>query len=409
MSEGKARRVGGGVNQSGVRNYNERLLMSMIQRNGPMPGSDLARQAGLSAQTVSVILRELEQEGLLIRGAPQRGKVGKPSRPMALAPSGTFSFGLKIGRRSADLALMDFLGNIRKQLRMTYRYTLPDAIFGFLREGIGELSRLLSPRERARLSGIGLAVPFELWKWDHTIGAPAAEFTAWREVDFADRIAAFSDLPVFVTNDATAACHAEHNFGRGKQFSDYAYFFVAAFIGGGVVMNNSVVPGNHGNAGAFGSLPAIDASGRPQQLIDVASLHLLERRMVDAGLAPGMLWEHPDDWSGIEEHLAPWIAQTARELALAALTVCAVIDFEAVLIDGGFPADVRLRLVAETAERMAELDARGVIKPRIEAGSVGGNARVIGAASAPIFAQYFFDTNAGLALERGGHGDDTAA
>ena len=409
MADGKARSFGGGVNQSGVRDYNERLLLSMIQRNGPMSGSDLARKAGLSAQTVSVILRGLEKEGLLIRGAPQRGRVGKPSRPMALAPSGTFSFGLKIGRRSADLALMDFLGNIRRQLRITYRYPLPDGIFAFLRDGIENLSALLSPRERQRISGIGLALPFEIWKWDHAIGAPAEEFAAWREVDLAQRIGAFSPLPVFVSNDATAACHAEHIFGRGKEFRDYAYFFIAAFIGGGVVMNNSVVAGSHGNAGAFGSLPAFGGERGTRQLIDTASLHLLERRLEAAGLAPGMLWENPEDWSGIEVHVAPWIEHTGRELATAALTVCAVIDFEAILIDGGFPPDVRTRLVSETRNRLEQLDARGVIKPRIEGGSVGGNARVIGAASAPIFAQYFFDTNAGLALERGNPGSDTAA
>ena len=64
-----------GVNQSGVRDYNERLLLTLLQRNGPTAGSDLARIANLSPQTVSIILREMEAEGLLSRGAPIKGKV----------------------------------------------------------------------------------------------------------------------------------------------------------------------------------------------------------------------------------------------------------------------------------------------------------------------------------------------
>ena len=49
-----------GALPSGVRDYNERLLLTMIRRLGPVAASDLARLSTLSAQTVSVILRKLE-------------------------------------------------------------------------------------------------------------------------------------------------------------------------------------------------------------------------------------------------------------------------------------------------------------------------------------------------------------
>jgi len=83
MTQENSRSFSSGVNQSGVRDYNERLLLSMIQRLGPMPGSDMARQSNLSAQTVSVILRSLEADGLLIKGAPQRLVSGHDPRHIA--------------------------------------------------------------------------------------------------------------------------------------------------------------------------------------------------------------------------------------------------------------------------------------------------------------------------------------
>lgn len=43
--------------------------------------------------------------------------------------------------------------------------------------------------------------------------------------------------------------------------------------------------------------------------------------------------------------IEPWLDEAGEELARAAATVCAVIDFEAVLIDGGFPEQVRASLV----------------------------------------------------------------
>ncbi|MEL6808438.1 MAG: winged helix-turn-helix transcriptional regulator, partial [Pseudomonadota bacterium] len=135
MTLDHVRSLSGGINQTGVRAYNERLLLSILQRNGALPGSELARRTGLSPQTASVILRKLEQDGLLRKGDPLKGRVGKPSVPFALNPDGVFSLGLKVGRRSADLLVLDLAGVVRHQLRDSYDYPLPDTVFGFLRDG----------------------------------------------------------------------------------------------------------------------------------------------------------------------------------------------------------------------------------------------------------------------------------
>ena len=105
----------GGSNQVRVRAYNERLVLSLVRLHGSMSKADITRRSGLSAQTVSVIMRALEKDGLLLRGEPVRGRVGQPSVPMRLNPDAVYSFGVKIGRRSADLVLMDFVGKIRLQ------------------------------------------------------------------------------------------------------------------------------------------------------------------------------------------------------------------------------------------------------------------------------------------------------
>lgn len=378
-----------GANQSGLRNYNERLLLSMIRKLEPVPASDLARQVSLSAQTVSVIVRDLERDGLLRRGSPLRGKVGKPSIPMMLDADGAFSVGLKIGRRTADLALMDLGGEVRAQRLLSYRYPQPDRIFGFLEDGLAELCSLVPTSIRNRILGIGIATPYEIWKWAEAIGAPATEFEAWQKIDIAAEIARFSDLPVHFMNDATAACRAEHHFGAGTRYRDYAYFFVGSFIGGGLALNGSVLDGNQGNAGALGSLQSVDSAGRPVQLIDRASLHLLEARIVGDGHDPAGMWDRGNDWARYEPHVEAWIDDSALEMARASLSACAVIDFEAVIVDGAFPAQVRGRLVDRIRDRIDGLDARGVIRPQVVEGEVGPNARVIGAAFAPISGEFF--------------------
>lgn len=197
-----------GSNQSGMRAYNERLVLSLVRYNA-LSKSDIARITGLSAQTVSVIMRALESDGLLRRGEPIRGKIGQPSVPMSLAANGAYFFGLKIGRRSVDLILVDFLGNAVVTRRETYRYPTPVAIVNFVRDALPALTKVLPKRLRGRIAGLGIAMPFQLWQWAQYVGAPQKDMDAWRTHDIQAEIAAACDIPVFLQNDASAACGAE--------------------------------------------------------------------------------------------------------------------------------------------------------------------------------------------------------
>lgn len=389
MEDGHVRSISPGLSQKGVRDHNERLLLSLIQRHGSMPASDLAKRAGLSPPTVSSIVRRLETEALLERGDPVRGKVGKPSVPMRLASDGAFSFGLKIGRRSAELVLIDFNGHLRQERNITYGTPVPEEIFAFVADGARGIVAALPQTAARRISGIGVAAPFELWNWPEN--RYEGNFPAWRDINLRQEISARTGHDVMLMNDATAACQAEHTYGRGKEFRDYAYFFIGAYIGGGITLNNSVYEGRQGNAGALGSLRSIGPNGESMQLVDMASIRQLEQRLSEVDISSRQLWEDPQSWRDLARHVDPWIGQTAQELAKAAMSTCSVIDFEAILIDGAFPQEIRDELVTRVRRYVVNQDTRGLIPPRIEAGSIGHKARAIGAATRPISAQFMLN------------------
>lgn len=381
----------GGSNQSRVRAYNERLVLSLIRRHGGLPKSEIARRTGLSAQTASVIMRALEKDGLLLRGEPQRGRVGQPSVPMSLNPDGAYSIGLKIGRRSADLVLVDFLGQQKQSVSRTYLYPTPEQLLQFVQAAVDQLSNELTADQNRRVAGIGVSMPFELWNWPEKVGAPAAEMNAWKTIDFQATLSQLTAHPVFVQNDATAACGAELVFGRGAEFSNFVYLFVGTFVGGGVVLNNAVYSGQTGNAGALGSMPMIDAAGKTSQLIDHASLLTLEHILKNAGIDPTPLWMEPESWNQFGNHIADWIAVASKHLAVAIVSACSVIDFQAAIVDGGFPENVRGILVEAVRREMALLDLQGLEVPEIYEGAVGRGARAVGGASLPFFARYLLD------------------
>lgn len=383
----------GGSNQSRVRDHNERLVLSMVRRHGDLAKSEIARRSGLSAQTVSVIMRSLEQDGLLLRGEPQRGKVGQPSIPMRLDPDGVFSVGLKIGRRSADLILVNFLGQERSKISKTFAYPTPSDLLAFTEDNLSELSKDLTVEERKRIAGIGISMPFELWNWAEKIGAPQDEMDAWRDFNFQTELAVITDLPVIIQNDATSACGAELMFGRGAELTDFVYFFIGTFIGGGIVLNHSIYSGRTGNAAAFGPMPVMSNDGNATTLIDHASVFTLEMRLKEKGIDLSPLWREPEDWQLLGATLDDWIENTAHHLAVAIVASCSIIDFEAAVIDGAFPPDIRTKIVEAIQREIAQLDTRGITDPVVIEGAVGRGARALGGASLPLFSRFLLDQN----------------
>lgn len=373
-----------GANQSGMRDHNERLVLSLVRQNGSLAKTDIARMTRLSAQTVSVIMRKLEEDGLLVKQAPLRGKIGQPLVPMALDPEGAFFLGLKIGRRSAELVLIDFLGHVRATLQNSYRYPAPDDTVEFVASGIAQMRAGLTPEQDKRIAGLGVAMPFELWNWADTAGAPIDIMDQWRHRDIRADIQARCGFPVYLQNDATAACGAELVFGQTGNLRDFIYFYIGAFAGGGIVLNRRLYSGPTGNAGALGSMPVPGADGRPTQLIDVASLAILEKALNASGADASYLWTSPHEWDGTGPEFDRWFAAAGEALAYAIVAGASVIDFEAAVIDGWMPVSARRRLVGSVRDALSKIDVEGLKIPAVREGTVGIHARALGGASLPL-------------------------
>ena len=70
------------------------------------------------------------------------------------------------------------------------------------------------------------------------------------------------------------------------------------------------------------------------------------------------------------------------------------LELEAVLIDGWMPTSVRAMVTQRTQEALARLDLSGVAPPQVREGSVGAQARSLGAAAIPLSQRYLIDQNA---------------
>jgi len=382
-----------GSNQTGMRERNERLVLSILRRQGPLPKAEIARKTGLSAQTVSVIMRALEKDGLLERGEKLRGKVGQPSIPMRLAPDGAYFLGLKVGRRSAEMVLVNFVGQDIAQVTERHDYPTPDATLAFVKRAVDKVCASLPPEGRARVAGMGIASPFFLWEWGTVIDVDPAKMSAWRDFDLQAEVASLFDFPVYLGNDASSACGAELTFGTSVLPRDFIYLYIGYFVGGGVSLNGALYTGRTGNAGAIGPFPIVKSDGSLSQLVDTASLVGLERRLKDKVGHANAMTDQQVHWDIDQEIVDDWLAEAVPSLAQLIAGALSIIDFQTVLIDGNMPEAFRSTLVTRLDQEISKMALSGLLAPTIMPGTLGPRARPLGAASLPLSKRFMLEAS----------------
>jgi predicted NBD/HSP70 family sugar kinase len=384
-----------GGDTSRLRAYNERLIISAIRQSGALSKAEIARATGLSGQAASVIVNALLQEGILLKQEKVRGGVGQPHTPIALNPSGVYALGIKIGRRSTEAIMVDFLGKIVAARETSYPAPLYEVVMPLAVSHAQELIAGLASHERARIAGVGVAMPGELYSWSVELGMPPGALDGWRDVDVAGELEQVIDLPVTLHNDASAACAAEMAAGHGISRNSALYLYLGTFVGGGLVIDGQLYRGDQLNAAAIGSMPMATTGpdGRPQQLIHCASVVQLERALDAAGLDGRAILSDPDAEDQMAEIVFLHWAETAAEgLARAAVAAASVIDFEVVVVDGILKSAWRARLMKALAQAMDGFNRAGLSPVEFAAGSIGAKARVLGAALLPMYTRFSPDT-----------------
>ncbi len=379
-----------GTNIVGVRAYNDRLVLTIIRESGKIPKIEIARKTGLSATAVSAIVKKLEKNKLVKREKLERGRVGQPSMPFSINPKGAYSLGLKIGRRSSEMVLIDFLGKVIGIEVLEYPHPEKSSIIQFALDSIQSLYSTVPKGHQKRIAGLGVVMPNEIWKWKKLFRTPDTKLMEWRDDTHITELKEKLDLPVFPMNDATAACGAELTLNNKLTGESYLYFFIGWFIGGGIVIDNKLYPGRLNNSGALGSMLVNDLNGNSKQLIYISSISALEEKVLANGKSAQFKW-HETGWDFDDQIMDEWVKESAYGIAQACACANSVIDFEKIIIDGVMPAPLRKKIIYEVSKQYRDLDTTGLSETVFLQGQIGSQARSIGAACLPLISSFSLD------------------
>ncbi|MES0882594.1 ROK family transcriptional regulator [Roseibium sp. SCP14] len=409
----ETRKSGRGSNSAQLRRYNERIVLQILRRAGEASKAELARAVQLTNAAIGAIIQDLIEEGFIYEaGKRHDGSRGQPATILRLAPRGAFSFGVRLDRTNMETVLMDFSGQIIDRRLHDLILPAPERALEILINDLADLRAELTQDEQDRITGIGLAQPFNLGAWLHELGLPEADFGKWEDYDLASALQDATELPVFSENDGTAAAVAELFYGLGRQNDNFLYLFLGPAIGGGLVLKGDVVRGVSGNAADVAMMPvppsglstAPEARHTWDLLLTRASLVALARHMAPDNFETLKRKDLQDAVGRSDKQFQEWMTDCAEALALALRSAYAMLDMPLVIIDGdlGSPFPEEFRKTLQAAVEAAAPEKRQ--SPDIDIGSFGQDAGAIGAASLP----QFFNFSPRAAILTGGKDTGTA-
>lgn len=366
-----------GTNQEFGRPYNRRIVLESIRLHGPIARGEIASRVGLTVQTVSTIVRELEEQGYILSVREEPKGRGLPPATLRINPEGGYAVGIHITPLGINAALINLSGDVIESAYREAPNATPDHAFELIGAMVSELTGL---RVGGRVLGVGLALPGPFGVESMSFVGPTT-MTGWKDVALRERLAASTGLPAFFETDMAAAAMGERLYGLGAQFSEYYYLYFGVGLGGVMVHDGSVQRGAWGNAGEVGHIPVVPGG----EACPCGNTGCLERYLSLEALRR---------WNGSE---ADWVAEVAPIFHNAIAVIENLFDPETVILGGLASTDLLERLAGSADGLHNSVSARkDRTTPRVMVARGGQHSVLRGAAAlavsgvlSPRFGQMF--------------------
>lgn len=397
-----------GTNLPRVGGYNRAVILEGIRRSEGVSRVELASLTGLTSQTVSNIVRKLLDEDLVIESGRSPSAGGKPRTTLTLNPSANYSIGVHLDPDATVTVLVDLSGKILARVRRrTQSAVRPETA---LRRLSDTVEKVISQAgiDRSRLLGVGVASPGPI---DLTRGlvVEPPNLAGWHEVPLVTSLGELTGLPVVMDNDSTAAAVGERWAGGPARAGSFAFVYLGAGIGGGIVFRDGVHRGDTGNAGEFGHMAVVpdgrecfcgnrgcvEAHCSPRAII--ADLFDRHGNQVAANLGiTGEKSRTRAEYTALclaasqgQPEALDVIQTAARLLGQAAVSLVNLLDVTRVVLGGQSLTYVDDIICTEVERQVNSLTiARWVRKVTVERSVIGEDAGAVGAASLVLHGNY---------------------
>jgi N-acetylglucosamine repressor len=376
-----------------TKEHNRNLVLKTIFAQDSISRAEIARVTSLTRTTVSDIVADLLEEGLVSEIGVGSSLGGKSPILLSLVEDSRYLIGLDLARNQFRGAIVNLRGKTREIVTLPVNSINGDEALALVYEILDQLMKASC----FPLVGIGIGTPGLV---NITEGAVINSVNLdWKDLPLSRLMEERYHLPVYILNDSQAAAMGEYTFGKDHS-SDSNLIVINARhgIGAGIIINGRLFQGDGGAAGEIGHVVVVPDGGMLCRcgnrgcLETVASTQALIKRVqtLISQSIPTQLPQSPHEitldiieqafLSG--DHLARQaVLETGRYMGMAISSLVGTLNIQKIVLTGdmtrfGSPwlEAIQGMITQTTLSRLAQ-------ETQIEIGQLGGNDIILGASA----------------------------
>jgi predicted NBD/HSP70 family sugar kinase len=239
-----------------VKQINRVALLRLLREAPGLSRAELSDRSGLTRSTVSLLTKELIDEGWLVEDdAVVTGALGRRPVPLRLEGRRLALIGAELTPDALRVVTTSIHGEVLESRSAELRDQAPEAACRQLVEMVTVLTQHVTQAGQQVL-GIGVALPGAVNAARGVL--QIAPNIGWRNVPVGERLraelagAGLDTLPVFCQNEADLAAIGETEFGPRPADSPLIYISCGVGLGSGIVLGQTLFTGASGAAGEIG-------------------------------------------------------------------------------------------------------------------------------------------------------------
>ncbi|EMT38649.1 glucokinase [Thermoanaerobacter thermohydrosulfuricus] len=356
-----------------IKNINKANVLDVIKKMQPISRIEVSKVLKMSKSTISAIVDELIEEGLVIEnGYGEKGTVGRKPIQLSFNPDARFVIGISVESTNSIGILTNLEGKILKKIK--WETGIKEQAFNGIVKGIKELTE-----EDKNIIGIGIGLPGITDIQKGIVDAPGLK---WSNFDLKKRLSEIFDYNIYLDNSVNYAALGERWIGCCREIENFVLINIGNGIGSGIYVNGTLLRGNSYAAGevgymaigedAFERVYSYEDYGYFERKASLSSLvESVSKSLSYAKTMEGVVKEYKKQNPACVQAVSQFI----KNLSMGIANIVSILNPEAIIIGGdilNYEIDIRQEL-KEKVKRIVPFDFD------IKVAQLGEDASAIGA------------------------------
>jgi predicted NBD/HSP70 family sugar kinase len=255
-----------------LRHTNALSILALLREAGTCSRADLVRASGLSAPTVTNVVKDLLAANLVEALGEGESSGGRPPDMIRFKARRGCVLAVQVTSDDIQFLLADLDGSELGKLTesLAGKKTTPEAVCGYIGEGLRTLLRK-QRMTRDQLLVLVVGVP-AITNVEEGVVLAISTLQDWRSVKLRGMLHKIVDCMVIIENDINLAALGERYRGASQSEADFTYISIGTNVGAGIVLNGKIHHGAQWSAGEIAYLRLPNTSRKQLTIFEFGEL-----------------------------------------------------------------------------------------------------------------------------------------